>query len=309
MSSPLHLTVSPASLPALRTSRRSLIRTLGLGALGVGAAALPAPQAFAGFASSASPAATDVAVLNFALNLEYLEAEYYTYAVSGAGIEAAGIGVNGSGTPGMTTVKANPRVNFTTPAYRQYAAEIAADERAHVAFLRTAITAAGGTPVARPAIDLNSSFAAAAQAAGLGAGFDPFASEVNFLIGAFVFEDVGVTAYKGAAPLIANKTYLEAAAGILAVEAYHAGTVRTLLYSLGATPQQAAQALSDLRDAAAGSEADEGLVKDGQANIVPADANSIAFSRTTRQVLNIVYLGANAASGGFFPNGLNGDIR
>ncbi|HRE80239.1 MAG TPA: ferritin-like domain-containing protein [Opitutaceae bacterium] len=309
MSSQSLLQESFASLQNRRATRRAMIKKIGLGALGLGSVGLLNPQAFGGFAASASPSATDVAVLNFALNLEYLEAEYYTYAVSGVGIESMGVGINGSGTLGPTTVKSSPQVAFTTASYQQYGAEIAADERAHVTFLRAAITAAGGTPVARPAINLRESFAAAAQAAGLGAGFDPFANEVNFLIGAFVFEDVGVTAYKGAAPLITNKTYLEAAAGILAVEAYHAGTVRTLLYSLGDTARQAAQAISDLRDSAGGSEADEGVTKNGQANIVVADADGIAYSRSTRQVLNIVYLMAGASSGGFFPNGLNGDIR
>ena len=38
------------------------------------------------------------------------------------------------------------------------------------------------------------------------------------------------------------------------------------------------------------------------------DNNGIAFSRTTRQVLNIVYGAPNATKGLFFPNGLNGQI-
>ena len=176
--------------------------------------------------------------------------------------------------------------------------------------------------MAQPAIDIgtdpNGAFSSAARAAGLvGAGqsFDPYASDENFLLGAFIFEDVGVTAYKGAAPLITSKTYLEAAAGILAVEAYHASIIRTTLYGKGiATPslRTSADAISNARDNLDGpSDLDQGISQIGAAsNIVPLDKDGIAFSRTAGQVLNIAYLKSNAVDrGGFFPNGVNGNIK
>ncbi|WP_294266933.1 ferritin-like domain-containing protein [uncultured Sphingomonas sp.] len=262
---------------------------------------------------------TDGDILNFALNLEYLEAQFYLYAATGAGLPTTSL--SGTGTAGAAT--GGRRVNFTDPVVARYAQEIAADERAHVDFLRTAI---GNTAVAQPAIDIsadpNGAFSNAARAAGLigaGASFDPYASDENFLLAAFIFEDVGVTAYKGASPLVSNKTFLEAAAGILAVEAYHAAIVRTTLYAKGMTTPaliDATEAISNARDSLDGtSDLDQGVRASGTgnattSNIVPLDADGLAYSRTAGQVLNIVYLNRAAVTGGgFFPNGVNGTLR
>ena len=284
--------------------RRRFLRTAGLA--GVGVAGIGALGALGtGTAVAAPSGPSDAAVLNFALNLEYLEAEYYLRGVFGEGLKDGQ--TSGSGKRGGVT--GGRKVKFDTKLGRQYAEEIAGDERAHVDFLRSAL---GGAKVSRPEINLTDAFNAAATAAGLikkGQSFDPFANENNFLLGAFVFEDVGVTAYKGASPLISNKTYLEAAAGILAVEAYHAGLIRTLLLARGLDAP--VQKISNARDSLDGPrDLDQGIIKNDTANIVPTDSNGLAFSRTAGQVLNIAYLTpARATKGGFFPKGVNGEIN
>ena len=295
-------TVDAEAVLSDTTSRRKMAQAFGgavLAAAGIGILAKAAQ----------AQTVTDADVLNFALNLEYLEAEYYSLATTGVTIDQQGVGINGSGVQGNVTVKANPKVTFSTPSLQQFASELASDEINHVKFLRAALA---GAQVARPAIDLLNSFNAAAKAAGIGDAFDPFANETNFLLGSFIFEDVGVTAYKGAARFISNKGYLEAAAGILAVEAYHAGSIRIRAFQAGATVQGLAQQISDLRDTASGAgDDDQGVTLNGAANIVPTDSDSIAFSRTTSQVLRIVYLTptGTVSSGGFFPAGLNGTIK
>jgi Ferritin-like domain len=292
-------------LPAL-TNRRRFLSYAGLGTLGaLGASKLGALEGPLGSLNEkAGVTQGDIDILNFALNLEYLEAEYYLRAAFGRGLDDAD--TTGTGTRGDVT--GGSEVPFTNDTFRDYAAEIANDEEDHVKFLRAAL---GSAAVARPTIDLDQSFTNAAIAAGLisaGQTFDPFADQNSFLLGAFIFEDVGVTAYHGAAPLIKNKQILAAAAGILAVEAYHAGEIRTILYSLGLIKE--AKAISDLRDAADGKgDLDQPIRLQGHANIIPTDSNGLAFSRSTAQVLNIVYLGGAAANFGFFPDKLNGNIK
>ena len=324
MTESVHLIEALDARVERRSERREFFKTA------LGAAAMTAAGATAlSFSTSASAQTiTDADVLNFALNLEYLEAQFYSYAATGNGLPNSML--TGTGTQGA--VLGGRQVAFTDPIVAQYAKEIAADEIAHVNFLRTAL---GTSAVSQPAIDVSvtatSAFSNAARAAGLigaGASFDVYANDENFLLGAFIFEDVGVTAYKGAAPLLTSKAYLEAAAGLLAVEAYHAAIVRTTLYGKGiATPslRTSADAISNARDSLDGStDLDQGISPVTQtpinlsttqaavttSNIVPLDANGVAFSRSTSQVLNIVYLNKGAASaGGFFPAGMNGNVK
>jgi hypothetical protein len=245
----------------------------------------------------------DEDIFQFALNLEYLETEYYLRALTGNGLSGADAGSDAS------RVTGGRKVPFQTKAIGEFAEELAENELAHVRFYRKTL---GKSAVSRPAINFEDAFSKVGQAAGLGADFDPFSSEMNFLLGGMLFEDVGVTGYKAAAALIQNKEFLDAAAGILAVEAYHMGMVRSQLYTMGEAAQRAANAISAARDKLDGSkDLDQGIVRNGKANVVPSDDNGIAFGRTPQQVLRIVYLSGNAdvKGGGFYPNGMNGKLQ
>lgn len=302
--------------PSEGPGRRGVLHTLGAGPA---SAALIGAVAAGGLTLGSVPVEaqtlTDSDILNFALNLEYLEAEFYLRAFFGYGLQ--GSDVTGLGTQGIVTGGA--QVPFRSPTIQQYCQLLAVDELTHVRFLKAAL---GTSAVAEPSIDLFTSFTVLAIRAGLiqvGQTFNPFADDVSFLLGAFIFEDVGVTAYNGAISLISNSKYLQAAASILAVEAYHAGIIRTLLANIGAGV--AANAISALRAVDGGGNESPLTVPGQNYNAVAADSNALAFRRTPTQVLNIVYGASTACSrtlgilncsgtpGGFFPTGLNGTIR
>ena len=228
---------------------------------------------------SAQTALQDTDILNFALNLEYLEAEFYTIATTGQNISQAGIGTIGTGASGNTTGGA--QVTFTDGQLKALAAELAFDEQSHVTLLRNAITSLGGQPVAKPAINL--------AAPGYG-----FANPNDFLKLARVFEDIGVTAYAGAAPLIQNRTALGYAARILGVEAMHSGAIRAAIAAAGIATTPV----------------------DGADHVPPptgtqyfnTDSNALVETRTPQQVLFLAYGAAGVSLGGFFPSGVNGAI-
>lgn len=325
-------------------SRRKML-TLGLSSL--------AGLALAATARSANAAAaySDADILNFALNLEYLEANFYYMAAFGTTIDVANSASTAAGAPliklsgtvgAAGAVSGGSKVPFTTIEVASYAIETAIEEGKHV---QTLLTALGSAAVAQPAINIGTSFQALAAAAKIpgGSSFSPYASDEAFLVGAYVFEDVGVTAYHGAASLLTESSNLTVAAGILAVEAYHAGLIRTTInyldptgasigaytnlisalrasLSLAASPTTLSGAAANPYDA---NPDDYGLatvtvsIGGGMTTatrITDADpTNVVAFARDTTQVLNIV-TGGGAVSGTnvvspavgiFFPAGLN----
>lgn len=299
-------------------------------------------------AEAATVTYTDTDILNFALNLEYLEANFYYLAAFGTTIDHANSASTAAGAPQITlsgtvgtagTVSGGSLVPFATVPVASYAIETAVEEGKHVQLLLSAL---GSSAVAQPAINLGTSFQVLATAAQIpgGASFSPYANDSAFLVGAYVFEDVGVTAYHGAASLLTSSTNLTTAAGILAVEAYHAGLVRTTINSLdpaGTSIAAYTNLISTLRaslsaaallGAAPGSydatPDDYGLASASvslagassvaSARITNADPSSVvAFARNTTQILNIVTGGGavsgmaavSPAVGVFFPAGLN----
>jgi len=284
-------------IPSLYLPRRRVLQ-FGFGAV------LASTTGFPAVSRADEPAdMQDEDIFQFALNLEYMEAEYYLRGTTGKGIDDSDAGAEPS------PVTGGKQVSFDTPAIGEFMREVAENELAHVRFYRKTL---GDQAVSRPAIDFDAGFAAVAKAAGLGEDFDPFGNEMNFVLGGMLFEDVGVTAYAGAATVLKNKDFLAAAAGILAVEAYHMGMARSTLYRMGEQAWEAANAVSDARDKIDGPEdKDQGIRMDGKANIVPSTPDAIAFTRTPEEVLRIVYLTdqAGTSKGGFYPNGMNGVIK
>lgn len=243
-------------------SRRAFAKLAGAGGAGL---------MLGGARAARAQAITDVDILNFALNLEYAEAEFYTVITTGQTIDQLGIPITGVGAQGPTTGAGKLNLSGTLKAVAE---ELANDERQHVLYIRAAL---GEAAVAKPALNF---------------GVAGVTNTTSFLTIARILEDVGVSAYGGAAPLISDSAILGAAARIALTEAYHAGNLRLQAAQAGfpVTPIDATDVVT---------------------KYFTTDDQGLARIRTPSQVLGLVFLNATpgTSAGGLFPQGVNGTIR
>ena len=297
---------SPVAADASQSLLQALSRRRFLGGVGAaGAAALTVGIAGCGDATLPyvdAASQPEIDTLNFALNLEYLEATFYSYIVTGKDIDGSFTG----GGPAPTGAPA--QLTFANQQIADLIAEIYFDEVSHVSALRSAL---GQLAVARPLINLSALAAITTS---------------NYIQIARLFEDVGVTAYAGAAASLTGSN-VTAAAQILGVEGFHAGALRLIaIQQSAAYPSTLAGYVpADGLDVKPGDPGTVALAQQGPttatggffataANGVPGQTNTFngfAFRRTTSQVLAILYgsTASGTAKGAFFPNGVNGNIK
>ncbi|KAF3436421.1 hypothetical protein FNV43_RR23513 [Rhamnella rubrinervis] len=264
--------------------------------------------------------ATDADRVQFALNLEFLEAEFFLYGALGQGLDSINASLAQGGPPPVGGQKAN-----LDPLDRSVIEEFAFQEVGH---LRAIVDRVGGFP--RPLLNLSGlNFAKLMdEAVGfpLNPPFDPYADSVNYLLAAYTIPYVGLVGYVGTIPSLTLSTSRSLVASLLAVEAGQDAVIRAFLYERARklvypytiTVADFTNSISGLRNrlAMCGNK-DEGLIVPLElgaenrttSNVLSADTYSLGYARTPPEILRIVYSTASEyRPGGFFPKGANGNI-
>lgn len=148
------------------------------------------------------PGSGDIKVLNYALALEDLEADLYRQALAR---------LTSGGTSGLGT--AIPGLGVASGDDLTYITRFRTIEQDHATFLRAAITNAGGPVIPVFSYDFGIQNMTRQQVLQL----------------VYTAELTGVSAYEGAIPFFASKTYLPVAAGILGTEARHTAVLAAVL--------------------------------------------------------------------------------
>ncbi|CAL5337992.1 hypothetical protein CsSME_00021359 [Camellia sinensis var. sinensis] len=263
---------------------------------------------------------SDIDLLEFPLNLEYLEAEFFLWGSLGYGLDSIAPNLTMGGPPPVGTTKA--RLDpFTKDVILQFAFQ-------EVGHLRAIQNTVKGFP--RPLLNLsaeafgnvmNSAFGRALKPA-----FDPYANELNFLLASYVVPYVGLTGYVGANPKLQSPISKRLVAGLLAVESGQDAVIRGLLYErarekvqpYGITVAKFTNRISKLRNKLGNAGVkDEGLIvptfqgAEGKlkGNVLAGDQNSVGYDRTPEEILRIIYSsGDEHVPGGFYPKGAEGRI-
>ena len=283
-------------------NRRRFISALGMAGAAAGATALMSGCTNAS-TSTVAVNASGVAqtnILNFVLNLQYLEATLYSYRTQGADLPSnltygsGAISGNSSliGSPLSFSAQVNDLLN-----------EIYYDEINHVTYLQSIL---GSAAVSRPAINL--------------AAFGTLTTSNALSIGRLL-EDVGVTAYTGVLPGLSssNATYV---AQTLGADSFHSGALRLLSIQSSVAYTNPGDGLDvppydpgTASMAVAGPSANGGFFASTGGAIAAANTTEgLAYARTTSQALAVLYgavgkpASAGSTSGGFFPTGVNGAI-
>ncbi|GLJ33172.1 hypothetical protein SUGI_0667920 [Cryptomeria japonica] len=259
-------------------------------------------------------------LLEFPLNLEYLEAEFFLFGSLGYGLDKAAPELPEGGPPPIGGKKAN-----LDPVTYNVILEFAYQEVGHLRAIKATVP---GFP--RPQLDLSAEVFAntidAAFQTKLNPPFDPYLNSLNYLLASYLVPYVGLTGYVGTNPNLISPNAKRLLAGLLGVESGQDAVIRALLFKrlnekvepYPYTVAEFTRKLSMLRNSLGHTPSvDEGLVVERQhgaegkvtGNILAGDEYSVAYARTPEQILRIVYsTGNESIPGGIYPRGGNGKI-
>ncbi|KAL0864695.1 hypothetical protein Bca101_043813 [Brassica carinata] len=259
----------------------------------------------------------DRKLLEFPLNLEYLEAEFFLFGALGFGLDKVAPNLTMGGPKPIGAQIAN--LDRLT---RDIVLQFAWQEVGHLRAIKKTVKG-----FARPLLDLSEKSFAKVMDYAFGRKFvplfDPYANSYNYLIASYLVPYVGLTGYVGANPKL---QFLHLVAGLLGVESGQDAVIRTMLYArakhivhpYGVSVAAFTDRISDLKNKLGKMGVkDEGLVlpkamgAEGQlaGNVLVGDKMSLAFDRTPEEILRIVYGSGNeSVPGGFFPQVADGEI-
>ncbi|OVA19009.1 hypothetical protein BVC80_8333g5 [Macleaya cordata] len=262
----------------------------------------------------------DIDLMQFPLNLEHLEADFFLYGALGYGLDKIAPELVMGGPPPKGAMKANLD-NLT----RDIITEFGYQEVGHLRAIKSTV---GG--FARPLLDLSASNFAKIMDDAFGyhlvPPFEPYANSINYMLSSYAVPYVGLTGYVGTNPFLIGYKTKRLIGGLLGVESGQDAVIRMYLYERAKelvhpynhTVAEFTMRISNMRDKLGMcGKKDEGVTvplelgaeNRTSSNVLSADYSSLSYGRTAAEILRIVYgSGSEHVPGGFFPQGGNGRI-